>query len=69
MSHKYWLWFWLIGLIAVGVWAAASFLSRDARRERRRRKSHGRIISKANRPTVRFSVQVPKADAPPSKKR
>ncbi len=60
MSYKYWLLFWMIGLIAVGVWALTSFLSRDAKVERRRRKSHGRIISKAtDRPTVRFSVRVP----------
>ena len=60
MSHNYWLWFWVIGLIALGVWAASWWLSRDARLERRRRKSHGRIISKADHPTVRFSVRVPK---------
>jgi len=60
MSHKYFVLFWVIGVIAVGVWAASSYFSRDARLERRRRKSHGRIISKANRRTVRFSVRVPK---------
>jgi hypothetical protein len=60
MSHKYFVLFWVIGLIAVGVWAASVFFSRDARLERRRRKSHSRITSKANRPTVRFSVRVRK---------
>jgi len=60
MSHDYFLLFWVIGLLAVGVWGASVFFSRDARLERRRRKSHSRIISKANRPTVRFSVRPPK---------
>ncbi len=63
MSHNYWLLFWLVGIAAVGVWAGVSFFSREARLERRRRKSHSRIISKADRPTVRFSVRVPKDDS------
>jgi peptidoglycan/LPS O-acetylase OafA/YrhL len=32
------------------------FFSEEARRERRRRKSNARVVSKSNRPTVRFSV-------------
>lgn len=60
MPNKYWLLFWMVGVIAVGVWAASAFFSRDARLERRRRKSHRHVISKENRPTVRFSVRVPK---------
>jgi hypothetical protein len=55
-----WLMFWIVGLVAVGMWAAIAFSSREARLERRRKKSHSRIISKANRPSVRFSVRPPK---------
>lgn len=33
------------------------YFSEEARIERRRRKSNARIVSKANRPTVKFSVK------------
>ena len=50
----------LIVLAVIGVWAALSYLSRESRMERRRRKSHSRIISKAQEPSVKFSVRWPK---------
>jgi hypothetical protein len=59
MSQTHWLLFWLVGLIALGIWGGLSFWSRETRLQRRRRKSHSRIISKADRPTVRFSVRLP----------
>ncbi len=43
-----------------GLWALPAFFSREARLERRRRKSHSRIISKAHGPSVKFSVRAPK---------
>ena len=60
MPVKFWLLFWVVGLLAVGCWAALAFFSRDARLERRRRKSHGRILTKRNGPMVRLSVRAPK---------
>ena len=59
MQHE-WLLFVLIALIVAGVWAGFAMFSRDARLERRRRKSHSRIVSKSDRPMVRFSVKTPK---------
>ena len=50
----------VIGLIVLGVWAGLAFLSPRARMERRRRKSHSRVMPKTNRPMVRFSVRTPK---------
>ncbi len=50
----------VIGLAAAGVWAGRHWFSESARNERRRRKSHSRIISKQHRPAVRFSVRPPK---------
>ncbi len=52
--------FALVGVVVVGCWLGVSFLSSDARMRRRRRKSHSRIFSKTNRPSVRFSVRPPK---------
>jgi hypothetical protein len=46
--------------IALALLAGGAWLSRDARLRRRRRKSHSRLISKADRPSVRFSVRPPK---------
>jgi hypothetical protein len=60
MAHRDWIVFWLIGLAVGGIWAGVSVFSPAARLERRRRKSHGRIKAKANRPIVRFSVRPPK---------
>lgn len=47
------------GLAAALVVAVAlnHFFSRDARIQRRKRKSNARVINKAHRPTVRFSVK------------
>jgi hypothetical protein len=52
--------FWLVGLAVLAIVAAAAFLSPDARLRRRRRKSNKRIVSRSNRPSVRFSVKTPK---------
>jgi len=56
---------WLIaGLIALAALCVLglllSQLSTGARLRRRRRKSHSPLVSKARRPTVRFSVRPPK---------
>ena len=51
---------WIVGglvLVAVILLFVAPRLSKEARLERRRRKSNARIISKSQRPTVKFSVQ------------
>jgi hypothetical protein len=52
--------FWLAGIILVAGWLATAYLSPNARLRRRRRKSHSRIVSKTNRPSVRFNVRPPK---------
>ena len=57
------LWF-LVVLGIFGAWAAFTFLNRESRLERRRRKSHSRIISKAHGPSVKFSVRTPKEQGP-----
>ena len=59
MFAQHWFWFWIIGLIVVSVWLLASRGSKEARLEKRRRKSHSRIISKTSRPSVKFSVKAP----------
>jgi hypothetical protein len=53
---------WLLITIGVSLalFAGGAWVSHDARLRRRRRKSHTRLISKANRPSVRFSVRPPK---------
>jgi hypothetical protein len=51
----------LIAIILIaGAMTAALLFSPGARRRRRLRKTHSRIISKANRPTVKFSVKTPR---------
>jgi len=52
--------FWLVGVLVVGTWLLLTFFTPGARLRRRRRKSHSRIVSKTNRPSVRFSVRPPK---------
>ena len=50
---------WIVGglvVIAIVLLFVAPRLSREARLERRRRKSNARIVSKTQRPTVKFSV-------------
>lgn len=49
----------VIGLIALGIIVAmvAPRFSPQARLDRRRRKSNARIVSKSDRPTVKFSVR------------
>jgi len=60
MMHRYWIAFWVVGLVVVGVWFGVLFWSAPARLQRRRRKSHTPLKAKANRPMVRFSVRPPK---------
>ena len=50
----------VLALIVIGGMVAAIFSS-GARLERRRRKSNTRVISKANRPMVKFSVRPPES--------
>ena len=49
----------IVGLIvlAIAVLVVAPRFSPQARLDRRRRKSNARIVSKAERPTVKFSVR------------
>ena len=55
---------WLIAILILTVLGVGALfftrLSPDSRLRRRRRKSHSPLISKARRPTVRFSVRPPK---------
>ena len=49
------------GLVALGLLLfVLVFLSPTARLRRRLKKTHSRIVSKAQRPTVKFSVKPPK---------
>ena len=57
-SPLLWLIIGILALIALGF--AISRFSPEAKLERRRRKSNSRIVSKANRPTVKFSVRTKK---------
>jgi hypothetical protein len=59
MQHD-WPFLLLVGFIIAAVWAGLGWFSREARLERRRRKSHSRVVSKSDRPMVRFSVKPPK---------
>ena len=61
MMHHPWLIAGLIALLALCFGGLLfSQLSSGARLRRRRRKSHTPLVSKARRPTVRFSVRPPK---------
>jgi hypothetical protein len=53
---------WLIAaLVALGAaFGLTTYFSEDARLRRRRRKSHAKVISKARRPVVKFSVRPPR---------
>jgi hypothetical protein len=55
-----WLLFTILAVSVLGLLLGVALLSRRERVERRRRRSHGRIVSKVNRPMVRFSVRPPK---------
>ena len=51
---------WIVAglvLVAIILLFVVPRLSKEARLERRRRKSNARIVSKSQRPTVKFSVQ------------
>ena len=54
-----WILVGAIGLAIAGG-ALATYFSPNARAERRRRKNNGRIVSKSDRPTVKFSVRTKK---------
>jgi hypothetical protein len=51
---------WITGLATLVLLAGIGFYSPEARMRRRRRKNHGRLISKGNRASVRLSVKPPK---------
>jgi hypothetical protein len=53
---------WVVaGAIALAViWLAGAQFSAESRLRRRRRKNNHPIITKSNRPTVKFSVKTPK---------
>jgi hypothetical protein len=53
---------WGLAAVAAIVLLAVIYarISRNARLRRRLRRTHGRIVSKAQRPTVKFSVKPPK---------
>jgi hypothetical protein len=59
MLHDGWLWA-ILALLAVAVLVTTVLLSPNARLRRRRRKTHSRIVSTAQRPSVKFSVKRPK---------
>jgi len=64
MLHDGWLW-GILGLFVVAVLVAAVLLSPNKRLRRRLRKIHNsRIVSKAQRPTVKFSVRTPRIVVP-----
>ncbi len=44
-------------LLVLVVWIGVSFFSPEAKLDRRRRKSNAKVIHKAARPTVKFSVK------------
>ena len=50
----------LLAIIAIAILLALIFLSPPARLRRRLKKNHSRIVSKSDRPTVKFSVKPPK---------
>jgi hypothetical protein len=55
-----WLPFAILAVSVLGLLLVMGLLARRERVERRRRRSHGRITTKVNRPMVRFSVRPPK---------
>jgi peptidoglycan/LPS O-acetylase OafA/YrhL len=48
-----------VAVVLIAAIVFSRFFSEEARRERRRRKSNSRVVSKSNRPTVKFSVNTP----------
>jgi hypothetical protein len=55
-----WLPFVILAVSVIGLLSVMGLLGRRDRVERRRRRSHSRLVSKVNRPMVRFSVRPPK---------
>jgi hypothetical protein len=52
---------WLLGAVAIAaLLIVAARLTPSARLRRRLRKTHSRIVSKSERPSVKFSVKPPK---------
>lgn len=60
IMHGNGLLFLCAGIVVGGLGGCFVFLSRNTRLARRRRKSHSRVVSRSNRPMVRFSVKPPK---------
>ncbi len=58
MTRGDWCMLWVAGAAGAGLWLLFSLFSPAARVNRRRRKNHSRLISKSNRPMVRFSVRL-----------
>ena len=58
--HDIWYVFSASGVVVVAFLIWKFLLKPEARLRRRLRKTHSRIVSKARRPTVRFSVRTPK---------
>lgn len=51
----------ILGIVLIaGYWVVAHYLSEEAIQNRRRRRSNRRVMSKAKRPMVRFSVRARK---------
>jgi hypothetical protein len=60
MQNNSMIW-WLIAMFAfVLLLGIGSKLTRQSRTQRRLRKTHGRIISRSQRPSVQLSVKSPK---------
>jgi hypothetical protein len=55
-----WFPFAILAVSVLGLLVGMGLISRRERLQRRRRRSHGRIVTKVNRPMVRFSVKPPR---------
>ncbi len=55
---------WLIGIIAVAsvLFLLRGYFTAEAREQRRRERSHRRVVSRKQGPTVRLAVNVDKRD-------
>jgi cytochrome c biogenesis protein CcdA len=58
--HDVWYVFGAAGVVVAAFLFWNFALKPEARLRRRLRKTHSRIVSKARRPTVRFSVRLPR---------
>ena len=55
------LWFGFVVVLAFVLFLARGYFSPDARARRRREKSHRRVVSRRQGPTVRLAVDVDKS--------